>query len=284
MKRKEAEMPDSDLEGFPNHEVNVRENRRTTSRLPFTGLRLKIKKRGAPHLAQEQDCDSIDLSNSGIAFTSNSLQLSELEKVDFTLHFQNQTIRGTAMVRYAQAGAGCTRYGLMFLQTLPQLDAVIGGENLTTSEIRQLATAMAEQIGYKIQDQNLLNLRIARRRQRFCDALNAYFERLSEMGVRLPAVDPATPGWQPARAAVAIDEENGCVGFFRYSADHDELVAERIQFRQAENQENPYFASESGAIFHNLFEVLGYISDEIALLAKLAHFYPLGMPGNHPKP
>jgi PilZ domain len=252
--------------------MNDVENRRSAPRLPFLGLRLEIKKRGIRRSAKYQECYSVDLSNGGLAFTSNGLDLSEREKVDFILIFRDQAIQGTALVRYVHRSADLTRYGLMFSQALPELDRVLSGENLTTHEIKHLAASMAEYVGYAIQETRDEKFRFKRQRQRFYDALNAYFARLSEMGVRLPAVHSNATTWKEALDAVDIDEMNGRIDFIRYSVDHDVFIEERIQIRHDQDGERLCYVAGNGAIFNNLFELLAYISDELSLVAKLAHF------------
>lgn len=267
-------MPELEFGTLKDAEMNEADNRRAASRLPFIGLRLKVRRRGFPRAAKFQECYSIDLSNSGLAFTSSSLKLTELEKVDFVLRFQTQTIQGIAQVRYVRPHAEYVQYGLMFLQSLHELDTFLVGENLTTQEIKQLAGALAENVAYGIQEERDKKLRAVRQRQRFCDALNAYFKRLSEMGIKLPAVYSKTPCRKHARDAVEIDEANGHIVFVRYSIEHDDLIPERIQLMQKGNDATLYYQTGSGEIFHNLFETLSYLSDEISLVAKLSHFFP----------
>ncbi len=251
-------------------------NRRLENRLPFTGLRLKVRRRGMSRLRRYEECYSIDLSNSGLAFSSNTLQLSELEKVDFILTFQNQTIQGTALVRYIQAFEHHTQYGLMFIQALPELDMVLGADNLTTQEIKHLAGSMAEHLAYSIQEKKDGRLRIRRQRQQLCDALNAYFERLGQMGIRLPDVHHAGDRWTTADAAVKIDDKWGNIEFFHYVAETDEFIQESITTLMTDDNDTGTFeyTSIDGTKFKTLFEILSYISDEISLVAKLAHLYP----------
>ncbi len=249
-------------------------NRRLENRLPFTGLRLKVRRRGMSRLRKYEECYSIDLSNSGLAFSSNTLQLSELEKVDFVLTFQNQTIQGTALVRYIQAFENHTQYGLMFIQALPELDTVLGADNLTTQEIKHLAGSMAEHLAYSIQEKNDGRLRIRRQRQQLCDALYAYFERLGQMGIRLPDVHHTGEVWTQADAAVEIDEKSGNILFFHYVADTDEFKQESITTSTTDGKGIFEYTSSDGTSFRTLFEILSYISDEISLVAKLAHLYP----------
>lgn len=266
-------MSEPDFETPINNEIGEAENRRTGTRLPFIGLRLKVRRRGGSRSAKFQECYSIDLSNSGLAFTSSSLKLTELEKVDFVLSFQNQSIQGIALVRYIHNCTDYIQYGLMFLQVLPELDTVLGAENLTTQEIKHLAGSMAEHVGYSIQEKRNEKLRITRQRQRFCDALHAYFERLSEMGVRLPAIHSASILWVSAQDAVEIDDTEGYIDFIRYTVDCDKFRPERIQLHKDQENENFSYDTGTGETFHNLFELLAYISDEISLVAKLSHLY-----------
>lgn len=268
--------PDAQIDG--QHHKNQDKELREQVRMPLNGLRLKVRKRGISRASNYVECYSIDLSHSGLAFTSTELKLNEMEKVDFMLIFQNQTIQGTALVRYVHSASEFTRYGLMFLQTLPIIDTVLGWENLTTKEIRQLASSLAEQTSYALREKQDQKLRLVHQRQRFCDALNAYFDRLSEMGIRLPEAYSYTSDWKPARDAVTIDEANGCIDFLSYQAEQDEFVRERIEIRSEGEGESLHYVSSNGESFYNLFEVLAYIGDEIYLVAKLAHFYPGGIP------
>jgi len=248
-------------------------NRRLENRLPFTGLRLKVRRRGISRLRNYEECYSIDLSNSGLAFSSNTLQLSDLEKVDFILTFQNQSIQGTALVRHILAFEHHTQYGLMFIQALPELNTILGADNLTTPEIQHLAGSMAEHLAYSIREKNDGRLRILRQRQQLCDALCAYFERLTQMGIRLPDVHCAGKQWTDAQAAVDIDEKYGNIQFFHYVAESDEFKQDCIS-AAAKNSDAVFeYTSSNGTCFRTLFEILTYISDEISLVAKLSHLY-----------
>lgn len=267
-------MSEQDFETLITNEKSETENRRIGTRLPFMGLRLKVRKRGFHQSAKFHECYSIDLSNSGLAFTSSLLKLSELEKVDFVLSFQNQHIQGTALVRYIHACADYTQYGLMFLQVLPELDTVLGAENLTTQEIKHLAGSMAEHVGYSIQEKRNEKLRITRQRQRFCDALHAYFERLTEMGIRLPAVDSPMTRWVYAEDAVIVNDGDGHLEFIRYAAENDEFIKEKVRLIRENDSDNFSYKTDAGDIYHTLFELLAYISDEISLIAKLSHLSP----------
>ncbi len=248
-------------------------NRRLENRLPFTGLRLKVRRRGMSRLRKYEECYSIDLSNSGLAFSSNSLQLSDLEKIDFILTFQNQTIQGTALVRYIQAFEHHTQYGLMFIQALPELDIVLGADNLTTQEIQHLAGSMAEHLAYSIQEKSDGRMRISRQRQQLCDALSAYFERLTQMGIRLPDVHRSGEHWADAQAAVEIDEKYGNIKFIHYVAESDEFKQDSISASTKNADEVFEYTSSDGTCFRTLFEILAYISEEISLVAKLSHLY-----------
>ncbi|GEM_PF-1247861 len=255
-------------------------NRRIEPRIPFMGMRLKVRKRGVTKLRRYVECYSIDLSNSGLAFSTNQLILSELEKVDFILTFQNQTIHGVALVRYTQISDETKQYGLMFLQAVPELDNVLGAEHLTTQEITSLAGSMAEQVAYSIQEKQDKNLRLRRQQQRFLDALHAYFERLGQMHVQIPDVNSPDDRWTTADKAVEIDEQKNTIRFILYRPDHDEFQEEMI-YASAINSDNMLeFKSSSGDSFRTVFEVLSYISDEISLVAKFAHLY-YDVPAHH---
>lgn len=249
-------------------------NRRMEPRMPFTGMRLKIRKRGVSKLRRYVECESIDLSNSGLAFSSASLALSELEKVDFILSFQNQTIHGVALVRYIHTQEERTQYGLMFLQAVPELDSVLAAEHLTTGEIKYLAGSMAEHLAYSIQNSQDRRLRFRRQQQRLIDALQAYFDRLAQMQIKLPDIHAPGDRWTLADDAVEIDAQKGNIRFIRYRADNDSFVEERISMDQERDADTSIrYLSSGGEIFHTLFELLSYISDEISLVAKLACLY-----------
>ncbi len=127
-------------------------NRRTDERLPLQGLNLKIRKYGVARLRGYQPCHSIDLSTNGLACTSEAIILRELEKVDFLLTLEEHSVTGTAIVCYQKTTVEGFQYGLMFLNTHPELRPLLNADKLYTRELTHLAESMAEQLVDGIRD------------------------------------------------------------------------------------------------------------------------------------
>lgn len=186
-------------------------NRRQEQRMPLQGLNLKIRKDGLrKRLQHYEDCKSVDLSNNGLAFTTDdNLHFNIPEKLEFILTIEDHQIAGTGVVCNKHSSASGTRYGLLILSCSPEIGTLLKNNNLSTRELKNLAANMAEQLVYSLTETDVSSeCKIYNKQQQLIDACRSYLGRLGEMGVRMP-VDASSNLIHPLNAVkIFRDSEN----------------------------------------------------------------------------
>ncbi len=167
-------------------------NRRQEQRMPLQGLDLKIKKIVfglTSNFQHYEKCRLVDLSINGLAFSTDTLELKALEKVDFTLHIEEHEITGTGVICNKRENDSGRQYGLMFLSVTPEISTVFHTDDLSTAELKSLSENLAEQFVSSIHDTNSPDRKLLHnKQQQLFDAFRYYLIRLGEMGVRMPSL------------------------------------------------------------------------------------------------
>ncbi len=167
-------------------------NRRHEQRLPLQGLELQIRKTGFNSSKNPfQTCRSVDLSQNGLAFASDSLDFKVPEKIDFILNLEEHQIKGTGVICNKRSTKSEIQYGLMFLSVTPEISSVFDYDELSTHELENLTANLAEQFVFSsIETATPIEKLTLRKQQQLFDACRSYLVRLGEMGVRMTEMQP----------------------------------------------------------------------------------------------
>ncbi|MGI9293016.1 MAG: PilZ domain-containing protein [Pseudomonadales bacterium] len=159
--------------------------RRGETRLCLPGIKLKVRKHRFTRSGGFATCTAIDVSASGFSFKSAELKLDALDKVDFELSVQNNTVSGHALVCHVEKDGKSATFGLMFLQTSPDISEILDASVLDKLEVQLHAQTVAKEValklGYKTQD-----LQIRRMQKALFAAVDEFAIELADL---LPAKD-----------------------------------------------------------------------------------------------
>jgi len=245
-------------------------NRRTDERLPLQGLNLKIRKYGVARLRGYQPCHSIDLSTNGLACTSEAIILRELEKVDFLLTLEEHSVTGTAIVCYQKTTAEGFQYGLMFLNTFPELRPLLNADNLSTRELTHLAETMAEHLVDDIQDNHQSDKNYLLKKQQLWDTVHVYVNRLTEMGLRIPTIRAEGFQWVEPIKVLEVSEERNQIVLHCHDPSTKSGTPISISIMTEPGANEAVYSTADGYSFESVLEVINYIGDKVSSCARLS--------------
>lgn len=242
-------------------------NRRQDPRISAPSVGVRIRKRGVGFYRWTADWTLEDISASGLSMSSGSLHLNTLNKVEFELTLDGNTVSGSAIVCYASNKGPKRKYGLLFIKANVEIDQFLNGPLLSTSQAKRLGEESAEGFMHQLihkHPSGQTTPELKQRNQLMLDAVTSMAARLSEMGLRIQdetgtELSPAkalviTPSGQLSFPALTSSNE---VARFSVSTVHSD-TENAIENNTTNNSEYLYQLS-SGDQVPNLVDLLDYI-------------------------
>ncbi len=227
-------------------------NKRHQHRLSIPDINIRVRKRGRALHSWAEDCSTLDISQNGLAFGSRTLELEPLQKVDIELNIENRNILGEAVICHAQSTSEGKRYGVLFIQTTPEVEDILSGHLLSTNEVRDLAEKMAEQFMWK----KRASTQPTSQYQLMFDAVKALTIRLGEMGL---TVQNELENSVAPLEALTFDQCSGSISFPEKSPSSSHIIRSTISvIKQKEGAKIIYQATD-GTKFSNILELLDYL-------------------------
>jgi len=120
------------------------DNRRQDKRLNLPDLQIKVKKWGIAEGAQFINCTPVDVSFNGVAFSSDSLELELLQKIEIQLSVGHKTLEGSAVICHVEKTQELVRYGVLYIDIKPSLEETFSLNNLSSALVEDVAINMAD--------------------------------------------------------------------------------------------------------------------------------------------
>jgi len=120
------------------------DNRRQDKRLHLPDLQIKVKKWGIAEGGQFINCTPVDVSFNGLAFSSDSLVLELLQKIEIQLSVGHKTLEGSAVICHIEKVQGTVRYGVLYIDIKPSLEETFSLDNLSSAMVEDVAVNMAD--------------------------------------------------------------------------------------------------------------------------------------------
>lgn len=120
------------------------DNRRLDKRLHLSDLQIKVKKKGITESDKFINCIPVDVSFNGLAFSSDSLVLDLLQKIDIQLSVGHKILEGSAVICHIKKAQGFVRYGVLYIDLKPSLVETFSVDTLSSSIVENVAVNMAD--------------------------------------------------------------------------------------------------------------------------------------------
>lgn len=156
-------------------------NRRQDHRVSAPSATIKIRKRGVFY-RWNNNSTLVDVSSSGLSITSNSLQLSTLNKVEFELSLEGKLVSGSAIVCHVNNDGSQQKYGLLFITANTDIDHFINGSLPSTEQAKRLGEEIAGRFIYQ-NNSDTTDIELQKKNQLMLDAVKAMATRLGDMGM-----------------------------------------------------------------------------------------------------
>ncbi len=229
-------------------------NQRHEHRLSIPDIKIRIRKHGIARYSWAEDCTVLDISQNGLAFESKALVLDSLQKVDIELNIKTRIILGEAVICYADITAETKRYGLLFIQTTPEVEDILSGHLLSTNDIRDLAEKMAEQFMGKRKTKTQPTSQY----QLMFDAVKALSFRLGEMGL---TIQDESGSLTTPLEAITFDQYSGSISFPKKSPSSSHIVRSSLSVIKQKESSKIIYQATDGTKFNNILELLDYLCD-----------------------
>tara|TARA_R110001592_G_scaffold320639_2_gene598765 strand:- start:85131 stop:85856 length:726 start_codon:yes stop_codon:yes gene_type:complete len=226
-------------------------NRRQDHRITAPSAKVKIRKRGGFH-RWNNDVTLVNVSSSGLSITSSSLNLNTLNKVEFELTLDRETILGSAIVCHIGNDGLQQKYGLLFITANTDIDHLINGSLLSTDQAKRLGEELAERFIHQ-KNGEIPNPELKKQNQLMLDAVKAMAIRLGEMGLRVK--DDSGNQAIPDKTLFVIPK--GGLSFLSL-ATTNQVVRISVSVIKQDNQQFIYQLS-SGEQLPNLVDLLNHI-------------------------
>ncbi len=238
-------------------------NRRQEKRLSLPTTRIQVRKHSLVPGKPFEECSLVDLSLNGLAFDSNILNFEPLQKLDFYLEIENQSVTGQALVCYNEKHSQTIQYGLLFIQTTPEISEVLDNLECSSREAKLLAARMAERLVFDL-DNNDQDQQLRTKLQLLFDSVLAFSQRLSELGVKLRNAEqcPVTP-----MEAIYLDITTGECFFPLFNDELNQTIQASITATYLDGINKIAYITSTGEVFNNIVEVLSFLSDHLSVVS-----------------
>ncbi len=244
-------------DAFPSDETPI--NRRQEQRLPFKGLTLKVRKSGGLTHHAFKNCQTVDLSFNGLAFSCDTAEFHIPDKIDFILTLKEYEIVGTAIICNKRIDSDHRlQYGIMFLSVTPELSQFLSPKTLTPNDLKALADQQAEKLVTRLREEHHLEQTKASHRQQLFDACRYYLLRLGEMGLRMQ-VDGGPPLLPAQAVKILQDQQHNLVIRWQDNNQADK----QIQFSPTDNPLDSRIIANQQHTLNNIPEALEFLEQYI---------------------
>jgi len=228
-------------------------NRRNDKRLHLPDVKIKVRKLGLGVSSAFIDCLPIDVSQNGVAFSSDQLEFELLQKIFIELSVGNRIIEGKALICHVEENADGARYGVLFIDVSPSIEEALSLENLSSTRVRDFAASMADNLVLS------LNVRKADKQLKkaqihLFDGVDAFRRRLNEL------VDDEFIEEYQLNTLFEFDRQTMTITLPMRGSDGESLIRCTIKPVLTKNRKI-VFEADSARTFNNLFDVLQEISD-----------------------
>lgn len=215
---------------------------------------VRVRKRGFGFHSWSDNSTLTDASANGIAITSNHLRLNTLDKVEFELTLNGKTVSGSAIVCYVSNHGPEKKYGLLFIKSSTEIDQLLNGPLLSSSQAKSLGVESAErfiqELAYKQNSDH--DQELTKRNQLMLDAVTSMATRLGEMGLQVK--DETGAELTPDKALKVTPE--GGLSFPALTSSNE--VA-RFSISSVKNNNTYIYQLSSGDQIDNLADLLDYL-------------------------
>jgi hypothetical protein len=120
------------------------DNRRQDKRLHLPDLQIRVKKLGIAGSDKYVHCMPVDVSFNGLAFSSDSLVLDLLQKIEIQLSVGHKKLEGSAVICHVEKTQELIRYGVLYIDIKPSLEETFSLDNLSSAMVEDVAINMAD--------------------------------------------------------------------------------------------------------------------------------------------
>jgi len=228
-------------------------NRRNDKRLHLPDVQIKVRKLGLGVSSAFVDCLPIDVSQNGVAFSSDQLDFELLQKIYIELSVGNRIIEGKALICHVEENADGVRYGVLFIDVSPSIEETLSLENVSSSRVRDFAASMADNLILSLNEQKA-GKQLKKAQIHLFDGVDAFRRRLNEL------VDDEFIEEYQLNTLFELDRQAMTVTLPMRGSDGESLTRCTIKPVLTKNRKI-VFETDSARTFNNLFDVLQEISD-----------------------
>gem|GEM_PF-2949971 len=219
--------------------MSQKTDKRQENRFPLPGHQVEIMidkwGKGVP-----RSCRLVDLSSNGLSFVTHDNYLAPLDKIAFRLQIGEGEAEGRAVICYRRSdGEGKWRYGAMYLKVDPEIESLVRNSEQTGETVRVVAEEVAEKM-FLDRCHSAAERRHMHAKVILTEASTALLRRLKVLkyplhsSIEIDIHEGVQIGGNPPLIVIAEEDGNG-------------------------------FRSSEGEQFANIFEVLEFLSERLAV-------------------
>ncbi len=239
--------------------INQQSNRRNEKRLHLPDVQIKVGKLSLGVNSTLVDCLPVDVSQNGLAFLSDELNLDLLQKIYIELSVGHRKIEGKALVCHIVEKDDSIQYGVLFIDVSPTVEETLSLETLSSARVKEFSASIAENMLLNLR-QNESGKRLKKAQIHLFDGVEAFKTRLNELVSNEAGVE-ANP--YQLDSLFEFDVAAMAVTVPMKGADGVSLIRCTIKPVLIKGHKNVQFKTDTGHTFSNLFDVLQEISDTL---------------------
>ncbi|OUR84207.1 hypothetical protein A9Q82_00170 [Cycloclasticus sp. 46_120_T64] len=231
-------------------------NRRNDPRLHLPDVQIRVRKQSLGG-STFVDCQPIDVSQSGLAFTSDELDFDLLQKIYIELSVGHRKIEGKALICHIVEKDEVTQYGVLFIDVTPSVEEALSLESLSSTRVKDFSASIAENMVLNLK-QKLDDKRLKKAQIHLFDGVDAFKKRLIEL-----VKDDVDNQGKPYQLGGLFEFDTHAMSVTVPMKDADGALLTRCTIKPvlAHGSKKLVFETDTGRTFSNLFDVLQEISD-----------------------